>query len=136
MSRSYLLDTQILLWGVGFEAHRLPLGVRGLLTDTDARFIVSMASMFEIAIKSAIGKLEVPKEIYTIPFESGYERLDIEPHHLAQLSTLPLVHRDPFDRLLVAQAVCEKLTFITTDDAIAKYGQHASIELVRAKGTS
>lgn len=85
---------------------------------------VSVASLWELTIKSSLGKLRLPLPVLELAErckESGFEILSIEPYHLRNLEKLPWVHRDPFDRLLIAQAQSEHLTFVTGDEWIRQY---------------
>jgi len=118
-----LLDTHLILW---WEAGspRLPEGLSSLIDQADAVF-VSRASLWEIAIKLSLGKLRV--EIATFADNignHGFEWLDITNRHLINVATLPLFddHKDPFDRLLVAQSLAESLQFLTCDKRLARYG--------------
>ena len=122
-----LLDTHAFLWFVGGDD---ALSSRGRLAveDLENQKVVSMVSLWEIAIKNSIGKLSLEK-----PFEqfipeqllsSGFEVLGISIGHLTTLTQLPLHHRDPFDRLLVAQCLAENLTLLSGDEALDAYGIH------------
>ena len=85
---------------------------------------MSIASLWEIAIKQSIGKLELKNSIQEIADDctkSDIDILAIAPRHLDAIRSLPDIHRDPFDRLIVAQAICEELTIITKDSRIAEY---------------
>lgn len=115
-----LLDTHPLLWWTS-EHPRLDPAVRRQIATAPA-VMVSMASVWEIAIKVAFGKLradvgEVVKEIDV----NGFQLLPIEPRHCMVLGGLPLHYRDPFDRLLVAQALREGLTLVTRDKDMSAY---------------
>lgn len=118
----YLLDTHALLWAL-YEPKKLPTQTAKTIVDSDTVF-ASIASLWEIAIKQGIGKLEIDCPISTIVSlceqkDIGILRIKIE--HLELLKMLPQIHRDPFDRLLIAQAQTENLTLITKDEQIAKY---------------
>jgi PIN domain nuclease of toxin-antitoxin system len=104
---------------------RLPLELRTLADEADAVFI-SQASLWEIAIKLSIGKLRLNIERFAGNIEKhGFEWLTIRNAHLLAVAALPLVddHRDPFDRLLVAQSYSEPLLFLTADKRLARYGE-------------
>ncbi len=91
-----------------------------MLESTDNTLYVSMASLWECAIKSSIGKLDIPDSFYRIVVED-YEVIGIDISHVQASANLPMHHRDPFDRLLVAQAQLGGLALITRDRNIAKY---------------
>lgn len=124
MSERYLVDTNIVLWG-WHEPHRLSQKQRSLLAAT-AEFHVSVATIWEIGIKAAIGKLETVQNVTEALIATGYLILPIKPEHAEAIRDLPLHHHDPFDRLLIAQARLEDLTIITADRHFSRYG----VELV------
>ena len=115
----YLLDTHALLWARG-APDRLSLEALMALRSPENAFYVSIASLWECAIKSSLGKLDIPPEFYRTVVED-YTLLAIEIPHLEAYAALPVHHRDPFDRLLIAQARLAGLTVITRDRNIAKY---------------
>ena len=115
----YLLDTHALLWARA-APERLSREALAVLRSTDNTLYVSMASLWECAIKCSIGKLVVPAGFYRIVSED-YEVLGIDLAHVEACASLPMHHRDPFDRLLVVQAQLGGLTLITRDPNIAKY---------------
>ena len=116
-----LLDTQILLWTLSGH-RRLPAEARRLLEDHDV--LVSAASIWEIAIKASIGKLEAdPAAVRDSLAPSGFDELPVTGEHAARVAALPRHHRDPFDRLLVAQSLVEGLVLLTTDSQLAVYGE-------------
>ncbi len=124
-----LLDTHILLWSLA-DSKELSKKARKTINESDNVF-VSVASLWEIAIKSSLGKLETgveADELNQIIIDSGFEILTINPDHISPIHSLPLHHRDPFDRLLIAQSIVEPLRFITHDQQLASYGN--SIVLV------
>ena len=115
-----LLDTQIVLWALGGH-RRLPREARRLIERSEV--FVSAASIWEVAIKSAIGKLDAdPSAVHEALGPSGFETLDISAAHAAHVAGLPAHHRDPFDRLLLAQSVLEGLMLVTADAQLAPYG--------------
>jgi PIN domain nuclease of toxin-antitoxin system len=121
-----LLDTQIALWALAGH-RRLPREARRLIEANHV--VVSAASIWEIAAKAAIGKLEAdPTEVRDALAPSGFGELPITGEHAARVATLPAHHRDPFDRLLVAQSFVEGLVLLTSDVQLAPYG--GSIRLV------
>lgn len=115
----YLLDTHALLWARA-APELLSAKARAVIESTDTTLYVSMATLWECAIKRSIGKLELPDNFYEI-IADDYEILGIEISHLVAYAELPMHHRDPFDRLLVAQARLSDLTLLSRDPNIAKY---------------
>lgn len=126
-----LLDTHVVLWALG-EPKRLRAESRALLTDASVELGVSAATAWEIAIKSALGKLRIPGTVaaWFLPAvaELGAGWLDITAADASAVEALPLHHRDPFDRMLVAQAVAGGWTIVTADDRLAAY----DVSLLRA----
>ena len=116
----YLLDTHTLLWARS-APDRLSREALAVLRSTESIMHVSMASLWECAIKSSIGKLAVPDDFYRI-VSRDYEILGIEVAHVEACASLPLHHRDPFDRLLVVQARLGGLVLVSRDGDIARYG--------------
>ena len=116
----YLLDTRSLLWALG-EPDALSSRARAAIGDTGSIIHVSTASLWECAIKASIGKLELPEEFFDAITMAGFEELQIRNPHLQVYVELPMHHRDPFDRILVAQAAAESPTLISKDSKIAEY---------------
>jgi PIN domain nuclease of toxin-antitoxin system len=120
-----LLDTHTALWAVDTEG-LLPPQIVSALTDIRNTVFVSTVTIWEIAIKSALrrhaGKLPVPAGEALYKFrEAGFQMLDITPEHAVAVENLPLLHADPFDRLLVAQALSEPMRLVSRDRHIAMY---------------
>ncbi len=119
-----LLDTQAFLWMLSGAAD-FSSKARKLVADPDNELFLSLASVWEIAIKSSIGKLKIAEPIATfIPAQmqaNGIEQLDISFRHVARVAVLPFHHRDPFDRLLVCQAVEEGLVLLSADAVFDRY---------------
>ena len=115
----YLLDTHTLLWA-RTAPNVLSADALAVLESADSALYLSIASLWECAIKSSIGKLDVPDEFYRT-VAADYEILGIEVSHVEACAKLPMHHRDPFDRMLVAQARLGGLTLLTRDRDIAKY---------------
>ena len=115
----FLLDTHTLLWARA-APERLSHDALTILESPENALHVSIATLWECATKSSIGKLEVPDDFYRIVADD-YEILEIETSHLEALGHLPLHHRDPFDRMLVVQARLGGLTLLTRDPDIARY---------------
>lgn len=121
---SYLLDTHVWLWLLT-EPERLRAEVVERLADSRARVVLSAVSGWEIAIRFSLGHLPLPERPATYVPErmrhSGVEGLAIEHVHALRVAELPPHHRDPFDRLLIAQAQVERLTLVTADEAFDPY---------------
>lgn len=115
----YLLDTHTLLWARA-TPDLLSADALAVLESADNALYLSIASLWECAIKSSIGKLDVPDDFYRT-VAGDYEILGIDVSHVEASANLPLHHRDPFDRMLVAQARLGGLTLVTRDRDIAKY---------------
>lgn len=114
-----LLDTDALLWLLAGD-ERLGLTTRSHIEHAES-LTVSVASLWEIAIKVSLGKLAPIPALHAAIRDLGFERLAITDAHLLALERLPLVHRDPFDRLLISQALVEGLSVATADGAFAGY---------------
>jgi PIN domain nuclease of toxin-antitoxin system len=116
-----LLDTHALLWWLNNDPE-LPPKARKAITDPLNIVMVSAVNVWEIVIKKAIGKLEAPDDLTSALQTSQFEILPIQIEHALQVGKLPSFHADPFDRMLVAQAMVESLTIVTHDNKIKKYG--------------
>ena len=114
-----LLDTQVVLWWLT-DDETLSDEVKQLI-DTEVEVFISAASVWEIAIKQALGKLVGPPDLLDVLDRSGLLELPIRSRHAAAAGGLPLGHRDPFDRMLVAQARCEGLTLLSRDPQMHGY---------------
>lgn len=130
MSVQVLLDTHALLWWLT-DSPKLKATWRRVLSDSQTRVLVSAASIWEIAIKSSMGRLELdlPRgvAISDLAAQCGFEDLPVTARHAAAVLSLPPHHADPFDRMLVAQARLERLTLVTADKALHAY----DVELLR-----
>lgn len=116
-----LLDTHALLWAVS-HVSELPRRVRALLEDGATQTFVSAASTWEMSVKARLGKLEIDlDELAAEVRRLGFGELKISFAHTRRVGTLPPIHRDPFDRLLVAQALEEGLTLVSGDPAFGGY---------------
>jgi PIN domain nuclease of toxin-antitoxin system len=118
-----LLDTHLLLWAAG-QPERLPKTARALLGDSGNELTFSVASIWEIAIKHGLKRddfLVDPRVLRRGLLENGYVELPIASEHAVAIDTLPPIHKDPFDRLLVAQAIVESITLLTVDPVVARY---------------
>lgn len=122
-----LLDTHLLLWAAG-EPERLSKKARGLLLDPGNRLLFSSASLWEIGIKRNLGRDDFavdPRRLWRLLLVHGYQEITVGSEHALLASELPPHHKDPFDRILVAQARIEGLILLTVDKAVVKYGQPA-----------
>ena len=122
MSR-FLVDTQLLLWNV-YGSRKLPARVARLFRDGRHQFFYSAASLWEIAIKASRGRADFDADAEAIREtldENGFGELPVTAQHAVALSRLPSIHADPFDRMLVAQAMVEPMALITTDERLAAY---------------
>ncbi len=119
-----LLDTHAFLWFVAGDKRLSPSAQRAM-ERAGAELVLSAASVWEMAIKLRLGRLSLPEplEIYIAEkMQAGLQLLPVEWEHAARVATLPLHHRDPFDRLLVCQALVEKLPVVTADAMFHAYG--------------
>jgi PIN domain nuclease of toxin-antitoxin system len=115
-----LLDTHVLLWWLS-DDQRLSGSARDLILDGSNEILVSAATGWEIAIKSALGKLIFEGVLEAFVDEQGFTKLPITLAHTSEISRLPPIHRDPFDRMLVAQTRVENLQILTVDQNILQY---------------
>ena len=120
---SFLLDTHILLWAAGVP-DRLPPDARTLIESPATELTCSVASLWEVAIKSRLGRADFsvdPSLLRRGLLENGYTELDVTGAHAAAVHGLPPIHNDSFDRLLVAQALIEGVTLVTVDEVVGRY---------------
>lgn len=115
-----LLDTRVLLWWLSRDP-RLNERANGAIRDTTNGVFVSAASAWEISVKVAKGLLKAPDNLAEVLVEKSLTPLPVTVRHGAAVRELPLLHHDPFDRLLVAQARCEDLVLVTADDRLSAY---------------
>jgi len=118
--KSLLLDTHVLLWALG-DPGRLAPAARAEIESPDSNVFVSAASGWEIAIKRGLGKLEAPDDLEHQLQLKRFTELPVHFRHLAALSRLPALHRDPFDRMLVAQCLCDDLVMVSHDEHVLAY---------------
>lgn len=119
-----LLDTHLLLWAAG-DPRRLPARARALIKDPGNELIFSAASLWEIAIKRGLERDDFrvdPRLLRRGLLDNGYSELAITSEHAVALDRLPPIHKDPFDHILVAQAMVEGVALLTVDPVAAKYG--------------
>lgn len=115
-----LLDTHIYIWAV-MGNRRLSASARKMIVDADDVY-VSAASIWEAAIKAGLGKLDADPDLLASEIaRSGFIELPVRAAHAAMVRKLPDIHRDPFDRLLIAQALVEPLRLVTSDESLAAY---------------
>jgi PIN domain nuclease of toxin-antitoxin system len=115
-----LLDTHVLLWALA-SPERLSDSVRAAIANPSHAVLVSAASAWEVEIKASLGKLQVPSDLDRQLVDRGFLELPVRVRHTRALRDLPALHRDPFDRLLVAQAIVEDLVLVTADEALVAY---------------
>jgi len=118
-----LLDTHVALWAIT-DSPKLPKKARELIQSPKSSIWISAATVWEIAIKHGLGRGDMPvsgQGALRYFQESGYQFLPVEPEHAAAVEELPAHHADPFDRILVAQAIVEPMRLITHDPMVARY---------------
>lgn len=118
-----LLDTHVLLWAAG-DADRLSDDGRTLIDTYDNELFFSAASLWEISIKHGLGRSDFEVDVhllYSGLLENGYIELLVYSRHTIAIDSLPLIHKDPFDRILVVQAMVDGLTLLTSDSLVAQY---------------
>ncbi len=124
MKGRFLLDTNVLIWLLS-SSNRLPPRVKRMLSRSDSSLTVSVASVWEIILKHQAGKLQLGAPLAQILdqvlYHSPWTMLPLASEHLPVLDGLPMLHKDPFDRLLIAQAQYEGLTVVTADQQIPRY---------------
>ncbi|MCL2020988.1 MAG: type II toxin-antitoxin system VapC family toxin [Betaproteobacteria bacterium] len=119
-----LLDTHLLLWALG-EPEHLPLSTRTLIEDTRNELLFSAASLWEIAIKQGLGREDFRADARIIRrclIDNSYIELPVTGIHAVAVTGLPPLHKDPFDRILIAQSLSEGITLLTVDPLVAQYG--------------
>ena len=120
-----LLDTHLLLWAA-IEPKRLSAKARTLLLDPANQLIFSAASLWEISIKNGLDRSDFkvdPRRLWRLLLVNGYRELPVSSEHSIAVDDLPPMHKDPFDRILIAQARVEGMLLLTVDKAVAKYGE-------------
>ena len=120
-----LVDTHLLLWAA-VRSRRLPKEARRLLEDPRNEVLYSAASLWEIAIKLGLRRADFQLDLVRLRpalLKMGFQELPVTGAHAEQLAALPPIHKDPFDRMLVAQSLCEPLVLLTNDDVLAEYGE-------------
>lgn len=118
-----LLDTYVLLWAAG-APERLSADMRELVEDSATELMFSAASIWEVAIKNGLGRKDFrvdPRLLRRGLLESGYIEMPVTGEHAASVDILPPIHKDPFDRILISQALVEGITLVTADAIVARY---------------
>ncbi|MBI4875996.1 MAG: type II toxin-antitoxin system VapC family toxin [Acidobacteria bacterium] len=123
-----LLDTHLFLWWLS-DSPSLPVPARALIADPENTVFVSAVSHWEIWLKVSLGKLSLPADFEKRTAEESFESLPLTAAQTRRVALLPWHHRDPFDRMLAAQAQAENLTLLTADDRVAAYGDF--VRLIR-----
>ena len=124
-----LLDTHLVLWAA-FEPERLSAKATKLLRSRELPLAFSLATLWEVAIKTSLGRPDFSVDsrlLHQALLAEGLTELPISAKHIARVATLPWFHRDPFDRLLVAQAIEEGMTLLTADAALKRYGRFVKV---------
>src|SRR5437660_412559 len=118
-----LLDTHLLLWAAG-QPNRLSSNAARLIDNPENELLFSAASLWEVAIKRGLGRDDFqvdPRLLRRGLLDNGYGELPIASDHVVAIESLPAIHKDPFDRILVAQATVEGITLLTTDSLVGQY---------------
>lgn len=118
-----LLDTHVLLWAAG-SPDRLSVAAQDLINDTSHKVFFSVASIWEITIKESLNRDDFRADARLLRrglLDNGYNEINITSEHCLTVKSLPMLHRDPFDRLLVAQMIIEGFTLLTVDALVAQY---------------
>jgi PIN domain nuclease of toxin-antitoxin system len=118
-----LLDTHLLLWSAG-KPERLSTEARALIEALDNELFFSSASLWEVVIKRGLGRVDFKVDARLLRrglLDNGYSELPVGSEHVVAIENLPAIHKDPFDRILVAQAHVEGITLLTADPGLAKY---------------
>jgi len=118
-----LVDTQIFVWFME-DTSKLPINVKKIMNNDGNELLLSIATLWEMTIKMSIGKLKLSRnisEIISSSLENGFKILPIEPKHLISLFGLKYIHRDPFDRMIIAQGISENIPVISSDGVFKEY---------------
>ncbi|MGJ3495704.1 type II toxin-antitoxin system VapC family toxin [Piscirickettsia salmonis] len=119
----YILDTHVLLWAAS-NSPKLSSEARLLLSERENELFFSAASLWEIAIKNSLGRKDFKVEPHLLRrglLDNGYSELPVTSEHAVGVSSLPAIHKDPFDRILIAQAISEGFTLMTADELLSQY---------------
>jgi PIN domain nuclease of toxin-antitoxin system len=118
-----LLDTHLLLWAAG-QSSRLSADARTFIDNQGNELLFSAASLWEVVIKTGLGREDFRVDARVLRrglLDNGYSELPVISDHVVAIDSLPAIHKDPFDRILVAQATVEGITLLTTDSLVGKY---------------
>jgi len=121
---NFLLDTQIILWAAS-EPEKLTAKMQSLITDADNQLFFSPANLWEISIKKNLGRQDFQvnaRQLWRQLLLNGYQELPISSEHTIAIDSLPNLHKDPFDRILIAQAKVEKFHLLSADKIVIQYG--------------
>lgn len=119
----FLVDTHLVIWSF-FEPERLSLKARSLLQSPQNEFVFSCVCLWEIGIKRGLKRKDFqydPRVLRRTMLDSGFEELQVLGQHAVEVDILPPIHKDPFDRILIAQAMVEGIILLTADETIARY---------------
>jgi PIN domain nuclease of toxin-antitoxin system len=125
----WLLDTHLMLWAA-FEPNKLSAAAKKLLQARDQQLLFSLASLWEVAIKSSLGRPGFLVDTGSLReglLNAGFQELPVQIEHLNHVATLPWLHRDPFDRMLVAQAIIEGAHLLCADRTLKGYGRFVRV---------
>ena len=120
-----LIDTHLLLWASEDRA-RLPAKAQALMADPDNQLVFSAVNIWEVVVKHGLKRPDFDVDALVFRrqlLDAGYEEIPVTSLHALELAGLPLIHRDPFDRMLIAQVQCERMRLITHDAALGRYGE-------------
>lgn len=120
-----LLDTHVLLWAAG-DPTRLSRAARDLLGAPENQLVFSSVSIWEVSIKASLGRDDFrvdARRLWRMLLANGYQELSLTGEHAVVVEHLPWLHKDPFDRILIAQSRVESITLLTADQAVAEYGE-------------
>ena len=123
----FLLDTHVLLWAAA-DSPRLVPGTRDLLTGPGHEIVFSVVNLWEIVIKNGLGRQDFrvdPDRLRGGALQAGFRELPVRGLHVLGVAALPLLHADPFDRMLLSQATAEQMILLTADKAVLAYGEPA-----------
>lgn len=124
-----LLDTHVLIWALA-EPRKLAKGIRAMVEARENEVLFSAASTWEIAIKAQVGRVRFtaqPEELAQAAVASGFDELPVYAVAASRVAQLPMYHRDPFDRILVAQAIAESIRLFTADAMLARYSDLVTV---------
>lgn len=121
----YILDTHILLWAAS-GSRKLSLAAKKIINNTNNQLFFSVASIWEVAIKQSLARDDFQVDARLLRralIDNGYSELPIFSEHVVEVNTLPMIHKDPFDRILIAQSMVEGIMLMTADESICQYQQ-------------